>query len=65
MYHSKNNYEVGDLWKIKDHMTKQYFLFLVLEVDIDIGIRVTRLDTDKNMTIYNGSRYDVVAKKVS
>ena len=65
MYHGKNNYEVGDIWKVKDYFTKEKFLFLVLEVDIGIGVRVTRLDTDKNMTIYNGSRYDVVAKKVS
>jgi hypothetical protein len=60
---SKNHYEVGDLWKISND--KDNFLFLVLEVDIDIGIRVTGLDTDKVITIFNGSRYDERAIKVS
>ncbi len=62
---SKKDYQIGDLWKVNDHITKERFLFLVLEVDKNIGIRVTRLDMDRTLTIHNGSRYDERAIKVS
>ena len=62
---SKKDYQIGDLWKVNDHITKERFLFLVLEVDKNIGIRVTRLDMDRTFIIHNGSRYDERAIKVS
>jgi hypothetical protein len=62
---SKKDYQIGDLWKVNDHITKERFLFLVLEVDKNIGIRVTRLDMDRTFTIHNGSRYYERAIKVS
>lgn len=62
---SKKHYQIGDLWMIKDRKANDEFLFLVLEVDEKVGIRVTRLDIDRTFIIHNSSRYDDCAVKVS
>lgn len=63
MYHSKNHYEVGDMWKVKQSDKEIYFV--VLEVDKDIGIRVREVLRDRHYTVFNGSRFDVDAVKVA
>jgi hypothetical protein len=63
MYHSKNHYEVGDMWKVKQSDKEIYFI--VLEVDKDIGIRVREVLRDRDYTVFNGSRFDVDAIKVA
>jgi hypothetical protein len=64
MNYSKNHYEVGDLWKIRDQSSFIRHV-LILEVDEKFGVLVMELESDRRYTIFNGSRYDLTAEKVS
>jgi hypothetical protein len=63
MYHSKNHYEVGDMWKIWRNHKEIYFI--ILEVDKDIGILVREVARDITYTVFNGSPMDVDAFKIA